>query len=30
VFAAGQKSIEVIGPIPDVEEEIAELHRGFW
>lgn len=30
VFAAGQKSIEVIGPVPEVEEEIAALHRDFW
>ena len=30
VFAAGQKTIEVIGPVAEVEEEIAALHRGFW
>lgn len=30
VFAAGQKAIEVIGPVAEVEEEIAALHRGFW
>ena len=30
VLAAGQKVIEVIGPVPDVEPEIAALHRDFW
>jgi tRNA(Arg) A34 adenosine deaminase TadA len=30
IYAHGQKAIEVIGPIPEVEGEIAELHRTFW
>jgi len=30
VFAAGQKTIEVIGPVPEVEAEIAALHHNFW
>lgn len=30
VFARGQKPIEVIGPVPEVEEAMAALHRGFW
>ncbi len=30
IFARGQKAIEVIGPVPEVEKEIAALHRGFW
>lgn len=30
VFAAGQKSITVIGPFPSLEEEAAEVHRGYW
>ena len=30
VFARGQKAIEVIGPVQEVEEEIAALHREFW
>jgi tRNA(Arg) A34 adenosine deaminase TadA len=30
VFAAGQKNIEVIGPVKEVEDDIAALHRGFW
>ena len=30
VFGHGQKTIEVIGPVAAVEEEIAALHRQFW
>ena len=30
VFAASQKDVDVIGPVPEVEEEIAALHRSFW
>lgn len=30
VFAAGQKAIEVIGPVSEMEAEIAELHLDFW
>jgi len=30
VFARGQKAIEVIGPVAEVEEEIAALHQRFW
>jgi len=30
VFARGQKAMQVTGPVPEVEEEIAALHRGFW
>jgi tRNA(Arg) A34 adenosine deaminase TadA len=30
VFARGQKSITVIGPVAAAEEEIAALHRDFW
>jgi hypothetical protein len=30
VFARGQKSIEVIGPVAALEEQIAALHRDFW
>jgi tRNA(Arg) A34 adenosine deaminase TadA len=30
VLAAGQKAMEVIGPVPAVEDEIAALHREFW
>ena len=30
VIAAGQKKIELVGPVPEAEEEIVEVHRGFW
>jgi len=30
VFAAGQKAIEVIGPVLAVQDEIAALHHSFW
>lgn len=30
VFARGQKAVEIIGPVPAVEDEIAALHRDFW
>jgi tRNA(Arg) A34 adenosine deaminase TadA len=30
VFARGQKAIDVVGPVAEVEEEIAALHRSFW
>ena len=30
VYARGQKAIEVWGPVPEVEDEIAALHRDFW
>jgi tRNA(Arg) A34 adenosine deaminase TadA len=30
LFARGQKDIQVIGPVAAVEEEISELHSGFW
>jgi len=30
LFAHGQKAIQVTGPVPEVEEEIAALHRAFW
>lgn len=30
VFDRGQKALQVIGPVPEVEDEIAQLHRGFW
>ena len=30
VFARGQKAMQVWGPVPEVEEEIAALHRRFW
>ncbi len=30
VFSRGQKGIKVWGPIDEVVDEIAELHRAFW
>jgi tRNA(Arg) A34 adenosine deaminase TadA len=30
VFARGQKPVKVWGPIPELEEEIASVHRKFW
>jgi len=30
VFARGQKAMQVWGPVPEVEEEIAALHLQFW
>jgi tRNA(Arg) A34 adenosine deaminase TadA len=30
VFAAGQKDVQVIGPVAEVQAEIAALHRSFW
>ena len=30
VFSHGQKGIQVWGPFPEVEAEIAALHAGFW
>ena len=30
VFARGQKAVQVTGPVPEVEEEIAAPHRDFW
>jgi len=30
VFARGQKAVQVIGPVAEVEDEIAALHLRFW
>jgi len=30
VFAAGQREVQVRGPYPALEDEIAEDHKGFW
>lgn len=30
VFARGQKDIKVEGHFPEVEEEAAEVHKGYW
>lgn len=30
VFARGQRAVQVIGPVAEVEAEIAATHRSFW
>ena len=30
LFARGQKALQVWGPVAEMEEEIAALHRRFW
>ncbi|MDO5688630.1 MAG: nucleoside deaminase [Tissierellia bacterium] len=30
VFKHGQKRVEVIGPFPEMEEEIIAVHRSYW
>ncbi len=30
VIEAGQKDIELIGPVREIEDEVAEVHKGFW
>ena len=30
VFARGQKALQVTGPVPGIDEEIAAVHRAFW
>ena len=30
IFAAGHKNIQVLGPVAEVEAEIAALHTAFW
>lgn len=30
VFNAGQRTVETRGPFSEIEEEVAEGHRGFW
>ena len=30
LFARGQKAMKIWGPVVEVEEEIAALHRSFW
>jgi len=30
LFARGQKAVTVIGPVAEVEDEIAAVHRHFW
>ena len=30
VFARGQRAVEVVGPVPEVAQEMVATHRGFW
>lgn len=30
VFAAGQRKVEVIGPIIDMQEELSQVHSSYW
>ncbi|MFL6620389.1 MAG: nucleoside deaminase [Povalibacter sp.] len=30
VFARGQKSVQVVGPVAELEDRIAAAHRSFW
>lgn len=30
ILEAGQRTIEVRGPFPELEKEIIEIHKGFW
>jgi tRNA(Arg) A34 adenosine deaminase TadA len=30
LFARGQRTIEVLGPFPELTEELVAPHRGFW
>jgi tRNA(Arg) A34 adenosine deaminase TadA len=30
VLAAGQRDVEVVGPFPELEDEIIRGHQGFW
>lgn len=30
VFGAGQKDIEVVGPVPEVAEAVLEPHKTYW
>jgi tRNA(Arg) A34 adenosine deaminase TadA len=30
LFTRGQKAVQVVGPVSEVEEEIAAFHRRFW
>lgn len=30
VFARGQKDIKVEGPFAEIENEVVEVHKGYW
>lgn len=30
VFAAGQRDVEVVGPLPELKDQLLEVHRSYW
>jgi tRNA(Arg) A34 adenosine deaminase TadA len=30
VFAKGQKHIQVVGPFPEIEQEVVKVHQEYW
>jgi tRNA(Arg) A34 adenosine deaminase TadA len=30
VLASGQKPVEVVGPFPEIEDQLLAPHRSFW
>ena len=30
VFARGQRAVDVVGPVPEVAQEMVATHQGFW
>ena len=30
VFARGQRPVEVVGPVPEVAQDMVATHKGFW
>lgn len=30
IFEVGQRKVTVVGPVPELEDEIARAHEGFW
>jgi hypothetical protein len=30
IFEAGQREVHVRGPFAELEQEIVEVHEGFW
>ena len=30
IFARGQRAVDVVGPVPEVAEDMVATHKGFW
>ena len=30
VFARGQRAVDVVGPVPEVAQDMVATHKGFW